>query len=181
MATPAPSPTLISSLPDLRVFLSSIHQPSTLYLDLEGNNLSRNGTLSIMTILVYPTGVTSLIDVQTLGNSAFITASSNGKTLKAVLEDPHMSKCLWDVHNDADALWAHYQIRLAGVTDLQLLENASRTGDKTYVRGLDTCVEKDLRLKFMEVHRWIKTKNEVKALMPNDIFAKRPLGAMTTQ
>jgi len=175
------SPTLISSPPDLLAFLSSIPQPSTLYLDLEGKNLCRNGTLSIMTILVHPTRITSLIDVQTLGNSAFITPSANGKTLKAILEDPYTSKYLWDVRNDADALWAHYQVRLAGVTDLQLLENASRTGDKTYIRGLDTCVKKDLRLKFMEVHRWIKTKKDVRASMPNDIFARRPLNAETMQ
>ena len=44
---------------------------------------------------------------------------------------------------------------------MQLLENASRAGDKTYVRGLATCVEKDLKLGFMGLHRWIKTKKEV--------------------
>ncbi|KAF7553134.1 hypothetical protein G7Z17_g3844 [Cylindrodendrum hubeiense] len=181
MATPIPSSTLISSVPDLLLFLSSITPSSKLYLDLEGKSLSRNGTLSIMTVLVHPTRVTSLIDVQTLGNSAFTTSSGNGKTLKAMLEDPHTPKCLWDVRNDADALWAHYQVRLAGVTDVQLLKNASRAGDKTYIRGLDKCVEKDLGLKFMEVHRWIKTKKEVQTLMPDDIFAHRPLDAKTMQ
>ena len=158
MATPVSPPTLLSSLPDLHDFLSSIPQSSTLYLDLEGTKLSRNGTLSIITILVHPTQAACLIDVQTLGNSAFITAGSNGKTLKVLLEDSRTSKCLWDVRNDADALWAHHQIRLAGVTDLQLLENASRAGDKTYVRGLDLCVEKNLGLKFMELHRWIRRR-----------------------
>jgi exonuclease 3'-5' domain-containing protein 1 len=181
MTTPTPSPIFISSLPDLQVFLSSIPQSCTLYLDLEGNKLSRNGTLSIITILVYPTRKTSLIDVQALGNSAFITPGSECKTLKAILEDPHTPKCLWDVRNDADALWAHHKVRLAGVTDVQLLENASRAGDKTYLRGLDICVEMDLKLKFMEVHRWRKTKKEVKALMANDIFACRPLDAKTMQ
>ncbi|KAL3599829.1 hypothetical protein FPOAC2_04057 [Fusarium poae] len=181
MATPTPSPTLISSLPDLLVFISSIPPSGTLYLDLEGKSLSRNGTLSLITVLIHPTRVISLIDIQTLGNSAFTTSSANGKTLKAILEDPHIPKCLWDVRNDADALCAHYQVRLKGVTDIQLLENASRAGGKTYVRGLDACVEKDLGLKVMEVHRWIKTKREVKALMPNDIFTRRPLDAKTIQ
>ncbi|GKU08811.1 unnamed protein product [Fusarium langsethiae] len=181
MATPSPSPTLISTLPDLLVFISSIPPSGTLYLDLEGKSLSRNGTLSLITVLIHPTRVTSLIDVQTLGNSAFSTSSTNGKTLKAVLEDSHTPKCLWDVRNDADALWAHYQVCLRGVTDIQLLENASRPGGKTFVRGLDTCVEKDLGLNVMEVHRWIKTKREVKALMPNDIFTHRPLDVKTIQ
>ncbi|KAG8664598.1 hypothetical protein FPOAC2_13908 [Fusarium poae] len=181
MATPTPSPTLISSLLDLLVFISSIPPSGTLYLDLEGKSLSRNGTLSLITVLIHPTRVISLIDVQTLGNSAFTTSSANGKTLKTILEDPHIPKCLWDVRNDADALCAHYQVRLKGVTDIQLLENASRAGGKTYVRGLDACVEKDLGLKVMEVHRWIKTKREVKALIPNDIFTRRPLDAKTIQ
>ncbi|KFA49274.1 hypothetical protein S40293_10192 [Stachybotrys chartarum IBT 40293] len=181
MATPTPSPTLISSISDLRVFLSSIPPSSTLYLDLEGKNLSRNGTLSVMTVLVHPTGVINLIDVQTLGNSAFTTFSDSENTLKAILEDPHTPKCLWDVRNDADALWAHYHVRLTGVTDVQLLENAAGVGDKTYVRGLDICIERDLRLKFMEVHRWVKTKKEVQTLMPKDIFARRPLDAKTMQ
>ncbi|QPC74615.1 hypothetical protein HYE68_005367 [Fusarium pseudograminearum] len=181
MATPAMSPILISTLPDLLSFISSISQSSTLYLDLEGNNLSRNGNLTIITVLIHPTRVTGLIDVQTLGNSAFTTPTSSGNTLKSILEDTRTTKRLWDVRNDADALWAHHQIRLAGVTDIQLLENASRAGDKTYVRGLDICVEKDLGLNAMEVQRWTRTKREVKALMQNDIFARRPLDAKTMQ
>ncbi|KAM0499074.1 hypothetical protein ACHAP8_005778 [Fusarium lateritium] len=181
MATPAMSPTLISSIPDLLSFISSISQSSTLYLDLEGNNLSRNGTLTIITVLIHPTRVIGLIDVQTIGNLAFTTPSANRKTLKAILEDPQTPKRLWDVRNDADALWAHHQVRLAGVTDIQLLENAPRAGGRTYVRGLDTCVEKDLWLKAMEVHRWTKTKREVKALMHSDIFSRRPLDAKTMQ
>jgi exonuclease 3'-5' domain-containing protein 1 len=179
--TTPPTPTLISSLPDLRVFLSSTPPSSTFYLDLEGKSLSRNGTLSLLTVLVLPTQAASIIDVQTLGDSAFTTPGIGGKTLKAILEDPHTSKCFWDVRNDADALWAHHKVRLAGVTDVQLLENASRFGDKTYLRGLDKCVERDLGLKFMEVHRWVKTKKEVQALMPNDVFARRPLDPKTMQ
>jgi exonuclease 3'-5' domain-containing protein 1 len=77
-----------------------------------------------------------LIDVFILRKLAFTTASNNGKTLKSILEDPDVPKCAWDVRNDADALWALYHIGLAGVTDIQLLENASHTGDKTYIRGL---------------------------------------------
>ncbi|ESU05260.1 hypothetical protein FGSG_00141 [Fusarium graminearum PH-1] len=47
MATTAMSPILVSTLPDLLSFISSISQSSTLYLDLKGNNLSRNGNLTI--------------------------------------------------------------------------------------------------------------------------------------
>ncbi|KAK3296638.1 ribonuclease H-like domain-containing protein [Chaetomium fimeti] len=180
-ATPSSSPTLISSLPDIQAFLSSIPPSSTFYLDLEGKSLSRNGTLSLLTVLVHPARTTWIIDVQTLGNSAFSTPGASGKTLKAILEDPDTPKRLWDVRNDADALWAHHQVRLAGVTDVQLLENASRVADKTCLHGLGRCIENDLRLKFTELHRWLKTKKEVQALMANDIFSRRPLDAKTMQ
>jgi hypothetical protein len=48
------TPALISLVPELVGFLSSIPSSSTLYLDLEGKNLSRNGTISIITILIHP-------------------------------------------------------------------------------------------------------------------------------
>lgn len=178
------TPTLISSLPDLQASLSLIPPSSTLYLDLEGRNLSRHGTLTLLTILVLPTRATSIVDVQTLGDSAFTTPGPDGKTLKAILEDPNTSKCLWDVRNDADALWAHHKIRLAGVTDIQLLENGSRPSSKTYLFGLDRCIEKDLSLRWEEKQPWARTKQEVRALMnmPNsDIFSRRPLDAKTLQ
>jgi exonuclease 3'-5' domain-containing protein 1 len=98
-----------------------------------------------------------------------------------VLEDPGIPKCVWDVRNDADALWALYHVGLAGVTDIQLLENASRAGDKTYIRGLDKSVQFDLKLGFMEIHRWIRTKKEVQSLMPVNVFAARPIDTKTAQ
>ena len=155
MTTPASTPTLISSVPELEAFLSSIPPSSTIYLDLEGNCLSRHGTISLVTVLLYPQKVVRLIDVLVLGKQAFTTASTNGKTLKSILEDANIPKCVWDVRNDADALWALYQVGLAGVTDIQLLENASRAGDKTYLHGLDKSIQSSLKLGFMEVHRWI--------------------------
>jgi exonuclease 3'-5' domain-containing protein 1 len=182
MTTSPLAPTLISSLPELKIFLSSIPPTTTLYLDLEGNSLSRHGTISLITLLVHPTRVIRLIDVLVLGKSAFTTATKkNGKTLKSILEDPNIPKYVWDVRNDADALWALYRVRLAGVTDIQLLENASRPSNKTYVWGLDKSVQYDLRLRFMELNRWIRTRKEMKSLMPADVFAARPIGAKTIQ
>jgi len=183
MTTSASTPTLVSSVLELEAFLSSIPPSSTLCLDLEGYCLSRHGTISIITILIHPQHVVRLIDILVLGESAFTTASNNGKTLKSIFEDPNIPKYVWDVRNDADALWALYGVGLVGVTDIQLLENASRTGDKTYIRGLDKCVQFDLRLKlgFSKINRWIQTKKEVQSLMPANVFASRPMDAKTVQ
>lgn len=181
MTTSASNPTLISSVPELKAFLSSIPPSCTLYLDLEGNNLSRHGTISLITILLHPQKTVHLIDVLTLGTTAFTTPSNNAKTLKSILEDLNIPKCIWDVRNDADALWAHYNINLAGITDIQLLENASRSDDKTYIRGLDKCIQHDLSLGFIERERWLRTKKDIKALMPFNIFGVRPMSDKTVQ
>lgn len=41
-----------------------------------------------------------------------------GETLKSILEDPGIPKCALDVRNDADALWALYNVGLASVTNI---------------------------------------------------------------
>lgn len=58
---------LISNLPELRGFLFTISASNMLYLDLDGKSLSRNGTLCIVSILVYPEMVVCLVDVAVLG------------------------------------------------------------------------------------------------------------------
>ncbi|KAM0261939.1 hypothetical protein ACHAQJ_001942 [Trichoderma viride] len=172
---------LISTSTQLQTFLSSISPSNTLYVDCEGNNLSRHGTISLITILVQPQGLIRLIDILTLGKASFTTASRDGKTLKSIFETPSITKCFWDVRNDADALWALYRVNLFGVVDIQLLENASRAGDRKFVHGLDKSVQRDLSLGFMELHHWIRIKKETKSLMSNDIFTVRPMDPKTAQ
>lgn len=180
MAT-CPESTLIGNISELRNFLSILSKSSVLYLDIEGWNLSRHGTVSIITILAHPSNQAQFIDVSALGDLAFSTASEEGKTLRSILEDHSICKYIWDVRNDANALWFHYGVSLGGITDLQLLEAASRSDDKTYVRGLDKCVENDLDLGFMKTNRWLRTKQDIKKLMRTDVFSIRPLGPKTME
>ncbi|KAH8707641.1 ribonuclease H-like domain-containing protein [Phaeosphaeriaceae sp. PMI808] len=169
MAT-CPESTLIGTVSELRKFLSILSKSSALYLDIEGWNLSRHGTVSIITILAHPSNQAQLIDVSALGDLAFSTALEDGKTLQSILEDHGICKYIWDVRNDANALWFHYGVSLSGITDLQLLENASRSDDKTYVRGLDKCTT-----------RWLRTKQDIKKLMCIDVFSIRPLEPKTME
>jgi exonuclease 3'-5' domain-containing protein 1 len=180
MATCSDS-TLIGNISELRKFLSVLSKSSALYLDIEGWNLSRHGTVSIITILAHPSNQAQLIDISALGDLAFSTESQDGKTLRSTLEDHSIFKYIWDVRNDANALWFHYGVSLGGTTDLQLLENASRSDDKTYVRGLDKCVENDLKLGFMETNRWLRTKRDMKKLMQIDVFSNCPLDPKTME
>lgn len=174
------SASLITSVPDLKTFLSSIQKDKTLYLDLEGNNLGRHGSISLITVLVHPGNQTRLIDVQALGSEAFTTPSVEGTTLKSLLENPEVPKFLWDLRNDADALWSLFEVSIAGVTDIQLLENASRgSRNKTFLNGLEKAIRFDLTLGTVERERWVRTKDEIKTRMPAGIFSTRPLDAKT--
>ncbi|KAH6629773.1 ribonuclease H-like domain-containing protein [Boeremia exigua] len=181
--TTRPKSALIESESGLQEFLPVLSQSSGLYFDIEGFNLSRHGTIAIISILAHPSNQVQLIDVSTLGALAFSTASEDGKTLRSILEDHSIRKYIWDVRNDADALWFHYGVSLGGITDLQLLENASRPDDKTYVRGLDKCVQYDLKLGFMETNRWLQTKQDTRKLMHTytNLFSIRPMDPKTAE
>jgi len=79
--------TLIATEAELRAFLSSIPPSYALYLDLEGNNLSRNRTISLIKIHLHPQGLTRIVDILALGKLAFTTISEAGRNLKSILED----------------------------------------------------------------------------------------------
>ncbi|CAG8972542.1 hypothetical protein HYALB_00001234 [Hymenoscyphus albidus] len=70
---------------------------------------------------------------------------------------------------------------ISRASPIPLLENASRTGDKTYVRGLNTCVRYDLKLRFTKRERWIRRKNKIQAFMPYGVFSIRPISEKTIE
>lgn len=161
--------------------LDSSAQPN-LFLDLEGNNLSRHGTLSLITILVEPRHTVHLIDVHTLGNEAFTTTSTTGTTLKKILESVSIPKVFFDIRHDSDALHSLYGISVGGIEDLQLIELASRTGsDKSAVNSLSKCVQRDAGISGTEKQAWKTVKEAGKALSDPArggsyaVFDQRPL------
>ncbi|KAF7945361.1 hypothetical protein EAE96_010136 [Botrytis aclada] len=118
----------------------------TMYIDLEGVDLCREGSLSILTLLI-DTGIPSmrvcLIDVHFLGPLAFNTTGIKEKTLKDILQDGKIPKVFFDVRNDSDALYAHFGVALQGVEDIQLMESATRTttSSRKFLNGLAKCIE----------------------------------------
>ncbi|KAI1515914.1 3'-5' exonuclease [Pyrenophora tritici-repentis] len=118
----------------------------TMYIDLEGVNLCREGSVLIFTLLidtVMPPGRVYLIDVHTLGAQAFNTAGAKQKTLIDILQDEKIPKVFFDVRNDSDALFAHFDVALQGVGDVQLMESATRKTivSLKFLSGLAKCVE----------------------------------------
>ena len=74
-----------------------------------------------------------LVDVQALGHDAFGARGSGG--LRDVLENTEVTKLVYDCRMDADALFHQFDVSLAGVLDIQLLDV-----------GLRRQLSKDVRL-----------------------------------
>lgn len=156
-------------------------RPPSIYIDLEGENLSRQGTISILQLYVLPTKLTYLIDIHTLGNEAFTCRGPSGGTLKDILESPDIPKVILDVRNDSDALYHHYKINLAAIQDLQLMELATRTFPGRLVNELAKCIGQDGHLNAMESRAWQECKDKgVQLFDPKlggsyTVFNERPL------
>ena len=108
-------------------------------VDCEGWNLSREGTLDILSIATRHQEV-YLFDIAKLGALAFDSG------LKRLLESDSgtKTKLMYDCRNDSDALMHLYDVKLAGVLDLQLLEIVHRRkkGQRIeFLRGLKKCLD----------------------------------------
>jgi exonuclease 3'-5' domain-containing protein 1 len=171
--TPAAIASLVDSLSDLP------DQPPSIYVDLEGFNLSRHGSISILQIHVLPTNLTYLIDVYTLGKQVFSTIASNERTLKSIFESTTIPKAFFDIRNDSDALYSLYGVKVAGIHDIQLMELATRSFSKRCINGLAKCIERDIPMN--ERREWMVTKERGRRLFAPEcggsyeVFNTRPL------
>ncbi|CAZ81947.1 unnamed protein product [Tuber melanosporum] len=187
-----PQYTLIETLPALAAMLSSIsdlpNHPPPLYLDLEGERLGRHGTIAIIQIHVLPQNHTYLLDITTLGREAFTFRENlQAKNLKTILESPSITKCLFDVRNDADALFNLYDISLRGVQDIQVMNYAAREvrngvrGRGPRVMGLAKSIAADCGLNRAALAEFERKKEEGGMIFNPQfggsyaVFAERPL------
>lgn len=173
---------LIDDVSALQSFLETVNQqpPHAFFIDVEGIQLSRNGSISILSIYIPEHNKTYLIDMHGLGSAAF-TTSTLGVSLKGILEDSYQRKVIFDVRNDSDALFAHFQVSLSGVEDLQLMELSCRRGSRAFISGLARCVESDSGLGSAEVALWKQNKDRGTQLFAPEqggryeVFNERPL------
>lgn len=175
---------MIDKAEALKAFIDSIGADAILYVDLEGNNLSRHGTLSLITILVEPRHTVHLVDVTTLGKEAFTTFGSGGINLKDILEaGAVLPKVFYDIRNDSDALFSLFGVRVGGIEDLQLMELGTRTRNRKMVKGLAKSIAEDAQLSAAEVKAWKEDKDVGKKLFAPElggsyaVFDQRPLSA----
>ena len=180
----------IADLADWLIFRHAPPVPysPTMYIDLEGVDLCREGSLSIFTLLIdtgIPTERVCLIDVHTLGAQAFNTAGAKRKTLKDILQDEKIIKVFFDVRNDSDILFAHFGVALQGVEDVQLMESATRktTASRKFLNGLTKCVENNVLMSFggSGLASWKLAKEKGERLFKAehggsyDVFNQRPI------
>ncbi|KAF9558293.1 hypothetical protein CPC08DRAFT_709743 [Agrocybe pediades] len=138
MSKPTATPVLVDTIPLLESCIKDVTDPKNtkLAVDLEGVDLSRNGRVSIIQLFAKNSDTIWLVDVTVLGRLAFEhkAASTNGCSLKDVLQSKNIVKILYDVRNDADALYNLYQVDMKNTYDLQLLEVAARRAQKLRVK-----------------------------------------------
>ncbi|KAK4612859.1 hypothetical protein CLAFUR0_13498 [Fulvia fulva] len=122
-----------------------------LYIDCEGVDLGRDGSVTMLSIHCPENGEVYLVDLLTLQDSA-ITTTGTGRynqyvTLKTILEARNVVKGMWDCRKDSDALYAHYNIKLAGVLDIQLMDIITkREKDRKQLIGLESAFTSKLNV-----------------------------------
>lgn len=158
----------------------------TMYIDLEDVNLCREGSVSILTLLI-DAGISTirvcLVDVDSLSLRAFNTTGIKSKTFKDILQDEKNSKVFFDVRNDSDALFAHYGVALQVVRDVQLMESATRetTRSRKHMNGLAKCIESYARMNVRDTKSWNVAKEKGEQLFKRErgvsykIFNQRPI------
>ncbi|TFK18245.1 hypothetical protein FA15DRAFT_760705 [Coprinopsis marcescibilis] len=162
--------------------ISPNHQSSTpnVAVDIEGIRLNRSGKVCIVQLKSNLSDIIWLLDVTTLGASAFNQTDAHGTSIRHILENPRVKKIFFDVRNDADALYNQYGVDMVNVCDLQILELAVRRSNKRHSKmltGLGKCLESYLTMG----PEWVQTKDEGRRLFAPelggsyDVFENRPL------
>ncbi|KAJ5889290.1 hypothetical protein N7504_010100 [Penicillium tannophilum] len=153
----------------------------SLFIDLEGIQLGRHGSISIMALYISSKKRVYLIDIYRLGKEAFSTINSDGKSLKNILESPDILKVLFDVRHASDAFFGLYGVSVDGIRDVQLMELGTRTGSKDLLAGLKKCVETDSTITQTEKTAWGRTKDHARQVFDpslggrHEVFNERPI------
>jgi len=197
----SPTPIMVDTLQTLVACLAEVQSsppPSSVAVDLEGVNLGRSGRVAIIQLYAEGSDTVWLVDITTLGAAAFDQTDANGNSLRSLLEGTSvrkvrsntyisplllliaLAKMFWDVRNDSDALYSHFNVRLQNTFDLQILELAVRRSKlqrTKFVCGLG----KGMDSYGLSTPAWIRVKESGVALFAPEkggsyeVFETRPL------
>ena len=154
-----------------------IKESKLIAVDLEGVDLSAEGTICIVQIATSLDAPVYLFDIVALGMTAF-----SDEALKGLLEDGDIQKILFDVRADANALSHLFKVKMENVIDLQLVDAAySRLNgkDDDRVHGLGWLLTKTQRANLSDTEKvhMKELKDNMKAIYDtnNRIWEGRPL------
>ncbi len=152
-------------------------QPS-FYIDAEG--FGRAGSPDLLQIHVLPLQKTFIIDVFTLQRAAFDTTFRT-TLLRTLLESPCITKVLFDLRQDSNAMYSNYQVSIESIVDLQLMEyfKPGRCANPQYLNGLKVCVQRDSGFPPECIKQWSQEKTLANSTAR--AFQKRPLPAHLLQ
>ncbi|GLA33565.1 hypothetical protein AnigIFM63309_000396 [Aspergillus niger] len=103
-------------------------------------------------------------NVHTLGATAFDYATTTGKTLRSIFESDGIPKVFFDVRNDSAAMFHQYQVKVAGIYDLQVMEVGTRARPGKYLAGLAKCISRDAPMTPFEKASWRARKDPLLTL-----------------
>ncbi|KAK6338474.1 hypothetical protein TWF730_002537 [Orbilia blumenaviensis] len=165
--------------------------PPAICLRVEGIEVSRYGTISILAIHIIPQNENYLIDVLKLRALAFNTPGAifKNKTLKTILEDPEIPLLLFDCRKDNDALVNLFEVQMNNVIDIQLLHTACepQPQERELVMSLSGILEQKALLDWRELQAWRVNKLVTSCLSAEEnrddrwIFNQRPLNPQVAE
>ncbi|KAI1035060.1 hypothetical protein LB503_011692 [Fusarium chuoi] len=179
----------VKSLADGIAVLNSSHesqQVPLLYINIEPNSLGANGELNLLAIMLcYGPECRRrlfLVDVNLLANQAFSTRGYYGASLRSILDSASYQKVFFDVGYDSHILYTQYGIKLQGVHDLQLMENAcwSQERKTRHLQSFDPVVQ-SLLVHGKNRKSWLIERFNGEwaygydARSPHTVFQKRPV------
>jgi exonuclease 3'-5' domain-containing protein 1 len=173
-------PIFVDNLLWLPSVVEELLEGEAVAVDIEGVNLCRDGRISIIQVCDAQ-GRVFLFDITKMGSDAFIDWPGR-PSLRALFENPHLMKVIFDGRADADALWYIFGVQMCNVYCLQVLHalQFSRPEDK-YVKGLQTCLNMSGVVPLEEQKRQEKLREEAKALYEPkrggcyEVWEQRPL------
>ena len=157
--------------------LQAISTNRTIYVDLEGIRLGREGTISLLQFTTGEGKPVYLLDI--VENPSYLSAP--GSPVRRMLESDDWEKWMWDPRADADALFHKSQIRLSPTKTvcIQLAEVAfdrQRGHIRRYLHSMTAALKRVCSSETFQKVEHIKTTGKyLFSEHDPDIFIKRPL------
>ena len=164
--------TLVNTAEGLQDACEALKGKSPIVIDLEGSNLGRRGSVTMLQVAGSPEQV-YCFDVMQMGDFAF-------QMLKPLLEDISIVKLCYDCRCDADALLHLHGIYLRGVYDLQILFTLLfQASSDPYLKGLYHALQMPHIIEHEIRDEVLSRKRECKRMMQTAsgrlLFAQRPV------